>query len=320
MRYSIILTVHNDEKRLPDCAAALLAQPCQDLEILLVEYGSSDGSQMLCQGYQAAYPERVRAIVSGSGDTRNEGIRCARGAYLLFLDCGMVLRNDALALLSDQIEGSRSDLYLLETRETGSGEPRTLEQEPELLLEAAKKPAALWRRQLFDDAYLRFPEESGYAQERMLCKGMARSRSIVRVPQNIFRSIAPPEEKTPERELAVLDALDDVRSYLVRHGLLDCCRASLCRLSALLICDRACAVLTNKQDTACLSECIQYLQGRFPDYRSISMPQWRGCQTEKLLELRAQGRWTRLRMTCLVRGRDGEERKQTTPQRGRTKG
>jgi CDP-glycerol glycerophosphotransferase len=304
MRYSIILTVHNDEKRLPDCAAALLGQPCHDMEILLVDQDSEDGTLMLCQGYQAAYPNLIRVIRmkhSGTNAARNEGIRCARGEYLLFADCGSVLRPDALAFLSRHIETSRADLYLLGTQSRQPDTVLMLETAPELLTAARQCPDALWRRQLFDDAYLRFPEEPGYDDLRMLCKGMARSRSIVTVAQDICLRRAPKKTDPKERELAVLDALDDIRSYLTRRGLLECCREDLCRLAALLICDRASVVLTGRQDTAPISECIGYLNSRFPDYAKIRLPEWQGCDTAKLLEQMAQGKWNRLRMTFLVK-------------------
>ena len=304
MRYSIILTVRNDEKRLPDCVAALVGQPCHDMEILLVDHGSEDGTAMLCQGYQAAYPNLIRVIrmrSSGANAARNEGIRCARGEYLLIVDCGMVLRQDALAFLSRHIEDSRADLYLLDTKSKQPGTAQTLETAPELLTAARQCPDALWRRQLFDDAYLRFPEEPGYDDLRMLCKGMARSRSIVAVAQDICLRRTPKKADPQERELAVLDALDDIRSYLTRRGLLECCRDDLCRLAALLICDRASVVLTKKQDPASISECIDYLNSRFPGRSGISMPEWQGCDTAKLLEQMAQGKWNRLRMTFLVK-------------------
>lgn len=313
MRYSIILPVYNDEKRLPDCAAALMNQPCRDMEILLVDRGSEDGSRMLCQGYQAAYSDVIRLKKSSLNAARNEGIRHARGDYLLFADCDALLRPDVLAYLSEQIEKTRADLYLLDSQGEKQGQILTLETAPELLLEAGDARSVLWKRQLFDDAYLRFPEEPGYDDLRLICKGMARSRSIVQLPQPIHVSKSLPAADPRERDLAVLDGLDDIRGYLNRRGLLECCRADLCRLAARLICDRACMVLNRRQETASISECMEYLNSRFPEYRSIDMKSWRGCETEKLLEWMAEGKWGRLRLICLMKGRVPNTRKKNAP-------
>ena len=87
-RISVIVPVYNGEKYLPLCMKSLLAQTYQDLEIILVNDGSRDGSAALCDEY-AAQDLRVRVIHQenqGVSGARNTGLDHAAGAYVTFVD------------------------------------------------------------------------------------------------------------------------------------------------------------------------------------------------------------------------------------------
>lgn len=294
MRYTIIVPVCNGEKTLPRCVAALLEQSCRDVEILLVEHGSADGSAMLCHGYQAAYPDQIRVLqpdVEGIGQARNAGINGARGDYLLFAECTAPLLPDALARLAERIDREPADLYLTGTEPAAC---ITLGERPELLLAEQDVRDLVWKRQLFDDAYLRFPEETGYDDLRMTRKALALSRRIATVPERI-RTVGEDVPVEPERELAVLDALDDIRGYYQRRGLLEHYGGYLARLAGDVICRRARQVLAEGQNPGSLVECVRYLDARFPDRTHIP------GQMAKLLELIRQEKWKRLKMLFFLK-------------------
>lgn len=85
---SIIIPVYNVEKYLNQCVDSLLNQTCKNFEIVLVDDGSPDNSPKICDEY-AEKDERVKVIHKKNGglsDARNEGIKNAKGDYLLFLD------------------------------------------------------------------------------------------------------------------------------------------------------------------------------------------------------------------------------------------
>ncbi len=87
MLVSIIIPVYNVEKYLNACLESVVALR-QDVEILLVDDGSKDGSGKLCDEW-AEKDSRVRVIHqknAGLSGARNTGIRNSTGDYLLFLD------------------------------------------------------------------------------------------------------------------------------------------------------------------------------------------------------------------------------------------
>ena len=85
---SIIVPVYNVKPYLNRCVDSLLGQSYQNMELLLVDDGSTDGSETLCDEY-AAQDARVRVLHKKNGglsDARNAGVDAAAGEYLSFVD------------------------------------------------------------------------------------------------------------------------------------------------------------------------------------------------------------------------------------------
>lgn len=85
---SIIVPVYNIKEYLPRCVASICAQTYQNLEILLVDDGSTDGTEKLCDSL-AEKDNRIRVFHKengGSSSARNLGIANAKGSYLGFVD------------------------------------------------------------------------------------------------------------------------------------------------------------------------------------------------------------------------------------------
>jgi len=85
---SVIIPAYNQADSLPACLESVLAQPVSDLEILVVDDGSTDGTASLVRRY-AAKEARIRLYQQsngGAGAARNLGLRQAKGRYVHFLD------------------------------------------------------------------------------------------------------------------------------------------------------------------------------------------------------------------------------------------
>lgn len=88
MTTSIIIPVYNTSATLDECVASVLAQDCRDMEVVLVDDGSDDGSGALCDAW-ARRDARVRVCHRPNGGlsaARNTGIMASGGAYLMFVD------------------------------------------------------------------------------------------------------------------------------------------------------------------------------------------------------------------------------------------
>jgi glycosyltransferase involved in cell wall biosynthesis len=109
MLVSVIVPVYNAERWLGRCVDSILGQSHRELELILVDDGSGDGSGAICDGY-AARDTRVRVIHKANGGVsaaRNDGLAAARGEWIAFCDDddflapGMVARLMAICLQND---------------------------------------------------------------------------------------------------------------------------------------------------------------------------------------------------------------------------
>lgn len=87
-KVSIIVPIYNIKQYLPRCIDSIRNQTMGDIEIILVDDGSSDGSSELCDQYASADP-RIRVLHKeneGLSAARNDGIQMARADYIMFVD------------------------------------------------------------------------------------------------------------------------------------------------------------------------------------------------------------------------------------------
>lgn len=111
---SIIVPIYNAALDLVRCLESIKRQRYQNLEILLVNDGSSDSSLEICRMYARLDP---RIIVidkenSGVSGTRNAAIERATGKYLQFVDADDFLDINATRLMVEAMEENESDLLI----------------------------------------------------------------------------------------------------------------------------------------------------------------------------------------------------------------
>lgn len=85
---SIIIPVYNVEKYLERCILSVLSQTHKELELILVNDGSTDQSLQICQKYETL-DKRIKLVNqknSGASAARNTGLKCASGSYIAFID------------------------------------------------------------------------------------------------------------------------------------------------------------------------------------------------------------------------------------------
>lgn len=89
-KVTVIIPVYNVEQYLEECLDSLLAQtiPQEEMEVLMINDGSPDGSLAICERYAVQY-ENFKVLSQenqGVSAARNNGIRNAKGKYLMYLD------------------------------------------------------------------------------------------------------------------------------------------------------------------------------------------------------------------------------------------
>ena len=107
MKFSIIVPVYNVEKYLRECLNSVLVQTYPEYEVICINDGSTDGSQMILEEYKKTH-EKISVITQlniGLSGARNTGIKVAKGDYLFFLDSDDYIEPNTLEILAQKQEG-----------------------------------------------------------------------------------------------------------------------------------------------------------------------------------------------------------------------
>lgn len=111
IKMSIIVTVFNTEKYIEEAIQSVINQTLKEIQIIIVDDGSEDGSGKICDKY-AEKDARIQVVHTtnrGVAEARNEGIRLAKGKYLMFLDGDDQIVEDACEWMYNVIEREKVD-------------------------------------------------------------------------------------------------------------------------------------------------------------------------------------------------------------------
>jgi len=112
MKISVIVPVYNVYDWLDTCMESIVNQSFQDFEIILVEDGSTDGSDLKCEEWKKK-DRRIKILKqknSGPSIARNKGIKEAKGEYLSFIDSDDWVDRDFLKKLYDAASRNNADM------------------------------------------------------------------------------------------------------------------------------------------------------------------------------------------------------------------
>lgn len=112
---SVIVNVYNGEKYIKKCLDSIVCQTYKNLEIIIVNDGSTDSTLSICNSYS---DKRIKIITTpnqGLGLSRNTGIENAQGEYLYFVDADDFIEPDAVEYLYKLIKTYNKRIATCET-------------------------------------------------------------------------------------------------------------------------------------------------------------------------------------------------------------
>lgn len=113
-KISVIIPVYNTEKHLERCIDSVLGQTYRNLEIILINDGSTDASEEICKKY-AENDDRIVFINNenkGVSATRNAGIKKASGSFITFVDSDDWIEKDMYEKMLETIKEYQVDFCL----------------------------------------------------------------------------------------------------------------------------------------------------------------------------------------------------------------
>lgn len=206
---SIIIPIYNVEKYVCKCIESVINQTEKDIEILLVDDGSTDSSGKICDEY-AELDQRVRVIHKENGglsSARNCGTEHATSEYIQFLDGDDFLRADAVEVLYSTMQQYPCDFVQFMYQEVNENE------EPVKKVQSEKIYQAHTSKELFENLY-----RLGGVAASGATKFMRRELAL-RIP---FENIRHEDEmwctRAFQKDLTVTYIPDELYYYVMREG------------------------------------------------------------------------------------------------------
>ena len=117
MLISIIIPVYKVEKYLKRCVDSVIGQTYPNLQIILVDDGSPDNCPQICDEY-AAQDKRIEVIHqanAGVSNARNNGLKVAKGDYILFIDSDDYIAPDMCEKMLAFAQQTQADIVVCDS-------------------------------------------------------------------------------------------------------------------------------------------------------------------------------------------------------------
>jgi glycosyltransferase involved in cell wall biosynthesis len=110
---TVIVPVYNTAQYLKKCVDSILAQTWNNLEVFLVDDGSTDNSAAIIRGYQEKYPEVIKSIFqnnAGQGFARNAALDLMTGDFITFVDSDDWILPEMFTAMLKNLNETKSDI------------------------------------------------------------------------------------------------------------------------------------------------------------------------------------------------------------------
>lgn len=176
---SIILPVYQRQAVLEECVRSIIAQSYQNLEIILIDDGSTDDTPKICRKLSEQHP-RISFLTGdhrGVSAARNKGLDAAKGEYIFFVDSDDVIHPHLIEALVEGLESSDASIAgtnlfsvtqahwkrIYQQIQADAGPARTTYQDPHSTIKALFTPGTplraiggvMFRRELIGDTRFR---------------------------------------------------------------------------------------------------------------------------------------------------------------------
>ena len=111
---SIVIPIYNVELYMKKCIETIINQTYKEIEIILVDDGSTDGSGEIADGYKEmdSRIKVIHKINGGLSDARNAGIEQAKGKYICFIDSDDFIEKDMVEKMLNKINSLKADVIV----------------------------------------------------------------------------------------------------------------------------------------------------------------------------------------------------------------
>lgn len=285
MKVSVIVPVYNVEEYLSICLDSLVNQTLNEIEIITVNDGSTDQSQIILEEYKKEYPQKIQLLNKkngGQGSARNAGLEIATGEYIGFVDSDDYVDFEMFEKMYNAAAQNDADLvtcnyYYIDDRGERKIELYKPKRETDLFFNPWAAPwNKLYRREVLINNNVRYPELRAYEDTAFYANMIPFVGKIVNLDDPLiyqfYRGTSTMNAKQDQRVLLIFDVIDYILDFYKDHNVYDMyveyveyfCSKILLSSSVLRICQIRNRSLRNEY----LYRTIDEVEARFPNYKS----------------------------------------------------
>lgn len=287
---SIIVPIYNAENYLDKCIESLLNQTKKEIEIILINDGSTDNSEKIIKSYKDKRIKYFKNENQGIGKTRNFGIEKATGKYLMFVDSDDYIDKNMAKLMFDKAFSNSLDMVVCDYYKVINNEnieeklpsfkPTTLKNSPNLLYDINLSPwNKIYKTSLIKDNNIRFVENLKYEDAPFVIEALDIANKIGKVNKCLNYYVIHGNSETTVRDKRVYDILkiiDRIRKYFKGK---DYIKESLDKLTVRIITNYTIQQRVQKDKKIgmqFIEEGFKYLKQEVSDYKNNKYYQSRG--------------------------------------------
>ncbi len=278
---SIIVPIYNAEKYLNKCIDSLVNQTKEELEIILVNDGSTDNSENIIKEYKDKRIKYFKNENQGIGKTRNFGIEQATGKYIMFVDSDDYIEKDACEKLYSKAVNNNLDIVICDffkVYDSGETEQITipdfkdssLKENPDIITEFLAPWAKLYSRKMIIDNNIRFVENLKYEDAPFVIESLCCANKIGKLNECLNYYLVHTNSETTVRDKRCFDILkiiDKIRKYTKDKDYL---KEKIDKLTVRIITNYTIQQrMQSNKKTAMefINEAFDYLEKEVPDYK-----------------------------------------------------
>jgi len=229
-KVSLIIPVYNVERFLTKCLESVAAQTYKNLEVIIVNDGSRDGSLDIIKSFAEKNSNFKYYTIEnqGQGMARNIGIRHSSGKYISFLDSDDYIAEDFIEKMVDAIETENADIaicnnfdvkedgtVIAESKNSYKNNVTNIYSEPQILFNRVCPWGKLYKKELFNN--LEFVSRIWYEDMRLIPKLYIKAKKIVYIDHSLVfyvqRKGSTMNNSNSERNLEIIEVFEDLISY-----------------------------------------------------------------------------------------------------------
>lgn len=283
-KVSVIVSVYNVEKYLRKCIESLVGQTLKDIEIILVNDGSTDGSQKIIDQFMSQY-DNIKCINKkngGAAESRNMGMLQATGEYIGFMDSDDYIESEMFECMYNKAKENDYDVVecnLHHEFPDGSIDTEECEQYTDIgqLLMNGRNVVwnKIYKREWLLASGVTFPVGYIYEDLAFYSKLVANIRSIAYVKPAFYYYVQRKDSINRSQDLKTLNiipVLQDVKDYYIKTGKYDNYKDELEFLFAKILLlssfNRICHIPEPKDRNMALSKNWEFLNDNFPKWKA----------------------------------------------------